>query len=99
MVGVFVAFIRVVYGRMVYMSLPFNFLLSHFSFSGARSCTKSSRGVLDKKLYLKQSREVKIFLYFFERLALVLVVAGVRCKSLSMSIYNIVKKRPNVTQS
>ena len=38
-----------------------------------------------KKLYLKQSRVVEICLYFFEWLALVLVVAGVRYKSLSMS--------------
>ena len=44
------------------------------------------RGIdLGKKLYLKQSRVVEICLYFFEWLALVFAVAGVRYKSLSMS--------------
>ena len=44
------------------------------------------RGIdLGKKLYLKQSRVVEIFLYFFEWLAFVFAVAGVRYKSLSMS--------------
>ena len=40
---------------------------------------------LRKKLYLKQSWLVEICLYFFEWLALVYVVAGVRYKSLLMS--------------
>ena len=44
------------------------------------------RGIdLGKKLYLKQSRVVEICLYFFEWLALVFAVAGVRYKSLLMS--------------
>ena len=41
--------------------------------------------VLGKKLFLKQLREMEICLNFFEWLALVFAVAGMRYKSLSMS--------------
>ena len=44
------------------------------------------RGInLGKKLYLKQSQEVDICLYFFEWPAVVFAVASIRYKSLLMS--------------